>query len=71
MAVMSPTTPMTFICLAVVALYVIGRRYQRRGNGQALPGPKGIPLFGNINDLPKTGDVEWQHWLQYKDRYGA
>ena len=34
------------------------------------PGPKGLPLIGNINDLPPQGSQEYLHWLQFKDRYG-
>lgn len=34
------------------------------------PGPKGVPLLGNIADLPRDGKQEWIHWLQYKDIYG-
>jgi hypothetical protein len=34
------------------------------------PGPKGLPLIGNINDLLPQGSQEYLHWLQFKDRYG-
>ncbi|KAK6356024.1 hypothetical protein TWF718_000397 [Orbilia javanica] len=34
------------------------------------PGPKGLPIFGNISDLPPTTCVEWQHWLKHKNLYG-
>jgi hypothetical protein len=34
------------------------------------PGPKGLPLVGNIADLPPKGGLEWQHWLKHKDLYG-
>jgi hypothetical protein len=34
------------------------------------PGPKGLPVLGNINDLPKHGALEWHHWLTHKDLYG-
>lgn len=34
------------------------------------PGPKGLPLVGNIRDLPPPGVPEWEHWLQHKDLYG-
>lgn len=35
------------------------------------PGPKGHFLFGNITDMPKTGELEAFHWLKHKDLYGA
>ncbi|OLN81903.1 O-methylsterigmatocystin oxidoreductase 2 [Colletotrichum chlorophyti] len=34
------------------------------------PGPKGLPIVGNINDLPKPGALEAHHWLKHKDLYG-
>lgn len=34
------------------------------------PGPKGLPIVGNINDLPPPGVPEYQHWLKHKERYG-
>jgi hypothetical protein len=35
------------------------------------PGPKGLPLLGNLNDLPEPGVVEAHHWLKHKDLYGT
>ena len=34
------------------------------------PGPNGLPIIGNIADLPPKGGLEWQHWLKHKDLYG-
>ncbi|OGM46071.1 putative flavonoid 3-hydroxylase [Aspergillus bombycis] len=34
------------------------------------PGPKGLPIIGNIgSDLPRGGK-DWEHWLKHKDLYG-
>jgi len=33
------------------------------------PGPKDLPLVGNIADLPQKGCLEWQHWIKHKDLY--
>lgn len=35
------------------------------------PGPKGLPLVGNLNDLPAPGVFEAKHWLQHKELYGS
>ena len=35
------------------------------------PGPKGLPFLGNVNDIPKPGEPEWQHWLKHRDLYGG
>lgn len=34
------------------------------------PGPKPLPLIGNLRDLPPAGAVESEHWLKHKDLYG-
>ncbi|KAI1150679.1 cytochrome P450 monooxygenase [Nemania diffusa] len=39
-------------------------------SGPLPPGPKGLPLLGNIKDLPAGGQREWEHWLKHKDTYG-
>ncbi|KAM4065683.1 cytochrome p450 [Hirsutella rhossiliensis] len=39
--------------------------------GQSLPpGPKPLPIVGNIMDLPPKGVPEFQHWLKHKEAYG-
>lgn len=35
------------------------------------PGPKGLPLLGNLKDLPPPGVVEAFHWLKHKALYGT
>lgn len=34
------------------------------------PGPKPLPIVGNIFDLPPSGGIDHLHWLQFKDKYG-
>ncbi|KAI0387367.1 putative cytochrome P450 oxidoreductase OrdA-like protein [Hypomontagnella monticulosa] len=34
------------------------------------PGPRGLPLVGNLNDLPKPGVLEAHHWIKHKELYG-
>ncbi|EGR50169.1 uncharacterized protein TRIREDRAFT_3121 [Trichoderma reesei QM6a] len=46
--------------------------YNRKKNASPSlpPGPKPLPILGNIFDLPPPGIPEFQHWLKFKDLYG-
>ena len=60
------------VVVAGLALYVLKRWVlgQRHNYAPLPPGPKGLPLFGNLTDLPKPGVPEYNHWLEHKDIYG-
>lgn len=64
----------TFAFVAVVAAlvaYTINYLAHNNRTGRPLPpGPKGLPVLGNVSDLPKPGMLECYHWLQHKDEYG-
>ncbi|GKU21664.1 unnamed protein product [Fusarium langsethiae] len=55
--------------LALVT-YFIFKHIHRRSKGPLPPGPKGLPLLGNVLDLPPPGALEWVHWQKHKDKYG-
>ncbi|KAK6543504.1 hypothetical protein TWF694_000250 [Orbilia ellipsospora] len=50
----------------VACIFYINRRKQRR----LPPGPKPLPVVGNIRDFPPDGTPEFQHWLKHKEVYG-
>jgi hypothetical protein len=60
------------VFFGIVGLYAIRRLVQSRRNALPLPpGPKGVPLLGNIYDMPKSDVLEAFHWLKHKDLYGT
>lgn len=60
-----------YVFIGLLALYLLKTLLQPKQNHPPLPpGPKGQPLIGNLNDLPKPGELESLHWLKHKDIYG-
>lgn len=61
-----------FLVLGVLAVYIVKRfNYSKSSAYLPLPpGPKGLPIVGNFNDLPKPGVLEAHHWVKHKDLYG-
>jgi cytochrome P450 len=56
------------LILVGVALAVLHFRTKPRKN--LPPGPKPLPILGNIRDLPDGTTPEYQHWIKFKDLYG-
>jgi hypothetical protein len=63
-----PTAVTTII--VIVAAYLSYRLLRSKHTLPLPPGPKGVPILGNVNDLPKPGILECHHWLKHKDIYG-
>ena len=60
--------PMLAIALGLAGLVLIS--CTRKAPAPLPPGPKKKFLLGNIGDLPKAGQLEWEHWMKHKELYG-
>ena len=59
------------LAIGLAALYALYVFFAGKRNTTPLPpGPKPLPVLGNIADLPPAGVKEWEHWLKHKDLYG-
>ncbi|KAM5350440.1 hypothetical protein ACJ41O_006945 [Fusarium nematophilum] len=61
-----------FACAAfILTSYLIYRHLNSNGPRRRLPpGPKPLPIVGNMRDFPPEGVPEFEHWLKHKDLYG-
>ncbi|KAH9966199.1 cytochrome P450 [Lactifluus volemus] len=58
-----------FALFALVARIYVSSRARRRGGGLRYPpGPRGLPLFGNIFDIPQYSP--WETYTRWGKRYG-
>lgn len=55
-----------------LAVYVLKKLFldQKENHAPLPPGPKGLPLVGNLTDLPPPGVPEYFHWMKHKDIHG-
>ncbi|KAG6127524.1 hypothetical protein E4U38_006219 [Claviceps purpurea] len=63
------------VSLTLLAALLTIILYSRRRSASRLrlplpPGPKGLPIIGNVFDLPSAGIPEYEHWLKHKEAYG-
>lgn len=66
----SLNSTMLQIIIAVLGTLFLFQWYQTKKNANLPPGPKGLPIIGNLMDLPPKSVPEYQHWLSFKDTYG-
>ncbi|SPJ74527.1 related to O-methylsterigmatocystin oxidoreductase [Fusarium torulosum] len=58
------------VALAVLILYYVLIPSKKRSGLPLPPGPKPLPLVGNIFDLPPAGTAEYKHWAKHNELYG-
>ncbi len=57
------------IFVGAFVVYLVVRLLQSKKN-KLPPGPRGLPVLGNILDLPPAGVLEADHWGKHKEKYG-
>ncbi|CAH0004437.1 unnamed protein product [Clonostachys byssicola] len=55
---------------ALVLPLAIHRWYRKLSSPRLPPGPRAIPFLGSVFDLPKGDIPDFEHWLQYREKYG-
>ncbi|KAF5664654.1 oxidoreductase [Fusarium circinatum] len=56
---------LSLVGIALAILYI-----RTRPRKKLPPGPKPLPILGNIRDMPDGTTPEYQHWIKFKDLYG-
>lgn len=64
---LSASVQITALLLSSFLYYLLSRWKATRN---LPPGPRSLPIVGNILDLPPSGMPEYQHWAKFRERYG-
>ncbi|KAF6811009.1 cytochrome p450 oxidoreductase [Colletotrichum plurivorum] len=58
---------------AFILVYIIDRLFQAWKNARLPPlppGPKALPIVGNLRDMPKRGTFGARFWSEHREKYG-
>lgn len=63
--------PLVLLPVLAVLVKILYRRLRSTSCRGLPPGPRPLPIVGNIQDLPPNEMPEYKHWLKHKDLYGG
>ncbi|KAL3462651.1 cytochrome P450 [Aspergillus heterothallicus] len=63
---------LVLLAAGLASLYILSLVFHRASASTRPlpPGPKPLPLIGNVRDMPEPGAPDWLHWLKHKSIYG-
>ncbi|USP76716.1 hypothetical protein yc1106_03990 [Curvularia clavata] len=62
--------PVAVFLVAITVLHILRKLWLNRHVLPLPPGPRGLPIVGNVNDMPKPDVLECHHWFEHKEKYG-
>ncbi|KAG7447684.1 uncharacterized protein BT62DRAFT_1004451 [Guyanagaster necrorhizus] len=66
---MNSTLLLAFLSFCALLLYRLSVSFNRR-RPPLPPGPKGLPLIGNLWDVPRAEDYPWHTYARWATTYG-
>ncbi|KAL4931680.1 cytochrome P450 [Aspergillus undulatus] len=62
-----------YFTLSIAAICLIYQWRRKRTTTARMPlppGPRPLPIIGNVGEMPRQGVPQWLHWLGHKEKYG-